>query len=49
MLCLNEVLFDKIRVAGRVRDKFVSITTREDLKELNYAKSKFVPDGGQTW
>jgi hypothetical protein len=42
VLCLNEALFDKIRIAGRVRDKFVPITTREDLKELRYAKSKCV-------
>lgn len=42
VLCLNEALFDKIRVAGRVRDKFVPITTRDDLKELRYAKSKCV-------
>ncbi|UBB23814.1 hypothetical protein LAG73_10495 [Pseudoxanthomonas japonensis] len=42
VLCLNEELFDKIRMAGRVRDKFVPITTREDLKELRYAKSKCV-------
>lgn len=42
VLCLNEALFDKIRVAGRSRDKFVPITTREDLKELRYAKNKCV-------
>jgi len=42
VLCLNESLFEKIRVAGRVRDKFVPITTRDDLKELRYAKSKCV-------
>lgn len=42
VLCLNEALFDKIRVAGRVRDKFVPITTREDLRELRYAKSRCV-------
>ncbi|SFB19140.1 hypothetical protein SAMN03159488_02288 [Pseudomonas sp. NFIX10] len=42
VLCLNEAMFDKIRVAGRVRDKFVPITTREDLKELRYAKNKCV-------
>jgi hypothetical protein len=42
VLCLNESLFGKIRVAGRVVDKFVAITTREDLKELRYAKSKCV-------
>lgn len=42
VLCLNEALFDKIRSAGRVRDKFVPITTREDLKDLRYARSKCV-------
>lgn len=42
VLCLNESLFAKIRVAGRVIDKFVAITTREDLKELRYAKHKCV-------
>ena len=42
VLCLNEALFAKIRVAGRVSDKFVAITTREDLKELRYAKLKCV-------
>jgi hypothetical protein len=42
VLCLNEALFDKIRFAGRVQDKFVPITTRDDLKELRYAKSKCV-------
>lgn len=42
VLCLNEALFDKIRVAGRVQNKFVPITTREDFNELRYAKSKCV-------
>jgi hypothetical protein len=42
VLCLNEALFDEIRIAGRVRDKFVPITTRDDLKELRYAKNKCV-------
>lgn len=42
VLCLNEALFEQIRVAGRVRDKFVPITSREDLKELRYAKNKCV-------
>ncbi len=42
VLCLNESLFSKIKVAGRVVDKFVAITSREDLKELRYAKSKCV-------
>ncbi|MBD1553140.1 UvrD-helicase domain-containing protein [Pseudomonas typographi] len=42
VLCLNEGLFDKIRVAGRVRERVVAITTREDLKELRNAKNKCV-------
>ena len=42
VLCLNETLFEKIRVAGRVSEKFVSITTRDDFKELRYAKNKCV-------
>ncbi|KII32986.1 hypothetical protein NL64_10270 [Pseudomonas fluorescens] len=42
VLCLNEALFDKIRVAGRVRERVVAITTREDLKELRNAKNKCV-------
>jgi hypothetical protein len=42
VLCLSETLFDKIRLAGRVQDKFVPITTRDDLKELRYAKNKCV-------
>ncbi len=42
VLCLNEELFDKYRVAGRISGKFVAITTREDLKDLRYAKNKCV-------
>lgn len=42
VLCLNETLFEKIRIAGRVQNKFVPITTREDFSELRYAKSKCV-------
>lgn len=42
MLCLNEGLFDKIRVAGRVRERIVAITSREDFKELRNAKNKCV-------
>jgi hypothetical protein len=42
VLCLNEALFERIRKAGRVNDKFVAITSREDLKELRYAKKKCV-------
>ena len=38
----SALTFEKIRVAGRVSEKFVAITTREDLKELRYAKNKCV-------
>lgn len=42
VLCLNDELFDEIRQAGRIKGKFVAITTREDFKELRYAKQKCV-------
>lgn len=42
VLCLNEGLFDKIRVAGRVRERIVAITSREDFKELRNANNKCV-------
>lgn len=42
ILCMNEELFDRYRKAGRARDKFVSVTSREDLRELRYARTKCV-------
>lgn len=42
VLCLNEKLFDSYRTASRVADRFVAITTREDLRELRYAKTRCV-------
>ncbi|MDT4328279.1 UvrD-helicase domain-containing protein [Methylomonas sp. MS20] len=42
VLCLNEELFDVYRSAGRAKDKIVAVTSRDDLRELRYAKSKCV-------
>ncbi|HLO96039.1 MAG TPA: UvrD-helicase domain-containing protein [Burkholderiaceae bacterium] len=42
ILCLNSERFEKTRNAGRVAGKFVAITNREDLKDLRYARHKFV-------
>ncbi|MHA6820359.1 UvrD-helicase domain-containing protein [Ralstonia pseudosolanacearum] len=42
ILSLNAERFEKTRQAGRVAGKFVAITSREDLKELRYARQKFV-------
>jgi hypothetical protein len=42
ILCLNEDLFDIYRKAGRISGKFVAITSREDLRELRYARSRCV-------
>jgi hypothetical protein len=42
VLCLSEHLFNVYRNAGRVKDKFIPITSREDMKELRYAKNRCV-------
>ena len=42
VLCMNEDLFEKYRHAGRLKGKSVTITSREDFRELRYARSKFV-------
>lgn len=42
VLCMNETLFDQYRNAGRIRDKFVAITARDQMKELKYAKTRCV-------
>lgn len=42
ILCANSELFDIYRKAGRIRDRIVSIESREDLKELRYSKSRCV-------
>lgn len=42
VLCLNEELYAAYLKAGRLNGMYVDVTTREDMKELRYAKSKFV-------
>lgn len=41
VLCLNEELYTAYLDAARLTG-YVSVTTREDMKELSYAKKKFV-------
>lgn len=42
VLCMNERLFDVYREAGRIRDFALPITSREQMKELNYARRKCI-------
>lgn len=42
VLCTNEALFDTYRKAGRIRNKIVAVSSREDLKELRYSKSRCI-------
>lgn len=38
ILCLDEALFNTYRNASRIRSKVVSVVSREDMRELQYAK-----------
>ncbi|HEX8383421.1 MAG TPA: UvrD-helicase domain-containing protein [Sphingomonas sp.] len=42
VLCLNDQLFDTYRKASRISSMYVAITTREDLRELRYARTRCV-------
>jgi hypothetical protein len=42
VLCLNDDLFDRYRKAGRIEGMFVPVTSREDMKELQFAKTRCV-------
>jgi hypothetical protein len=42
VLCLNDDLFDRYRKAGRIQGMFVPVTSREDMKELQFAKTRCV-------
>jgi hypothetical protein len=42
VLCLSEDLFDVYLSASRIQGKYVSITSREDLKELQRARGRCV-------
>jgi len=42
VLCLNEQLFEVYRTASRLAPKHVTVTSRDDLRQLRYAKSRCV-------
>jgi hypothetical protein len=42
VLCLNDTLFDRYCTVGRIQGKFVPVTSREDLKELQFARARCV-------
>lgn len=42
VLCLNEHLFDVYVSSGRVAGKIVALTSRDQMDDLRYAKSRFV-------
>lgn len=42
ILCMNEERFKRYMEAGVVKDKVVAVVSRDDMRELQYAKSKCV-------
>ncbi|WP_313393283.1 UvrD-helicase domain-containing protein [Sphingobium yanoikuyae] len=42
VLCLNELLFDRYLKAARINGKYVPLTTREDLKGVQYARGRCI-------
>ena len=42
VLCLNDAIFDRYREASRIAGKYVALTSREDLKAVQYARSRCV-------
>lgn len=42
VLCLNEHLFDIYKESGRIAGKIVSLTSRDQMSDLKYAKSRCV-------
>ncbi|MEQ8951063.1 UvrD-helicase domain-containing protein [Parvibaculum sp.] len=42
VLCMSEDLFDRYRSAGRTQGKIVAVTSREDMRELRYARARCV-------
>ena len=42
MLCLNDLLFDRYLKAARISGKYVPLTTREDLKGVQYARGRCI-------
>ncbi|WP_454882634.1 UvrD-helicase domain-containing protein [Sphingomonas oryzagri] len=42
VLCLNDLLFDRYLKAARINGKYVPLTTREDLKGVQYARGRCI-------
>lgn len=42
VLCLNEHLFDIYRVSGRISDKIVALTSRDQMNDLQYARTRCI-------
>jgi hypothetical protein len=42
VLCSNANLFDSYREAGRIKNMYVAVTSREDIRELRYARTRCV-------
>jgi hypothetical protein len=42
VLCPNSALFDELQTYGRLSGKFVAVKSRDDLRELRYARTKCV-------
>lgn len=42
VLCLNDAIFERSRQASRIAGKFVALTSREDLKAVQYARTRCV-------
>lgn len=42
VLCLNDAIFDRSRQASRIAGRFVPLTSREDLKAVQYARTRCV-------
>jgi hypothetical protein len=42
VLCLNDTLFERSLKASRINGKYVALTTREDLKGVQYARGRCI-------
>jgi len=42
VLCLNDMLFERYLKASRINGKYVSLTAREDLKGVQYARGRCI-------
>jgi hypothetical protein len=42
VLCLNEYLFDIYKDTGRITEKIVALTSRDQMSDLRYAKSRCI-------